>query len=605
MTDAGHQDGHPGDLLELLLTSAPGCLRHVHHRPAHHGDHIAPPHWADAALVDALAHQGITTLWRHQHETADLLHHGRHVVTATGTSSGKSLGYLLPALTAITQGVRTLDRRGATALYLAPTKALTADQQTRIDALDLPGIRAATYDGDTPTEERRHLRAHTNYLLTNPDMLHHTLLPRHEEWAPFLRALNYVIIDECHVYRGIFGTHTAAVLRRLRRLCARYGAAPTFALSSATVADPAAQASTLTGLPVTAVTRDDTPRGSRHILFWEPPTTPGVDGTPRRRSTLTESARLLTAAVRTGKHTVAFTRSRAAAEILAAQARHLLTLTDGPHADTRTIAAYRGGYLPEDRRTLEHGLRHGTIRGLATTTALELGIDISGLDTVIVAGWPGTRASWWQQIGRAGRDGTPALGIFVADDDPLDTYLLHHPDAVLGEPVEAAVLDPDNPHVLSRHLLAAAAETPLTPDDSHYFGPALHPLVDALTEHGSLRRRPHGWCWTGHGRPTDHFSLRGTTQVVHITERDTGRVIGTVDAARADATVHTGAVHLHQGETFVVTDLDLDSGSALVVPGDPGWTTQAHTRSTFDIRTVTAEHRTGPVTVATGAVAVR
>ncbi|WP_116112392.1 DEAD/DEAH box helicase [Austwickia chelonae] len=610
MTDAGGQDGRPSDLLELLLTSAPERIRHLRHRPAQPGVHAELPDWVAPPLVEALGRQGIHALWRHQREAAELLHHGDHVVIATGTASGKSLSYLLPALTAVSQGVRTLNGRGATALYLAPTKALTADQEARVAALELPGVRAATFDGDTPAEERRRIRAQANYLLTNPDMLHHTLLPRHQEWAPFLRALNYVVIDECHMYRGVFGAHAAAVLRRLRRLCHHYGAHPTFALSSATSADPASQATALCGLPVTAITRDDSAQGTRHILFWEPPLTQSTEGTPKHRSALAESARLLAAAVDTGVQAVVFTRSRAGTEILAAQTRQLLALIGERRAAAEEgtgagIAAYRGGYLPEERRQLEHGLRDGSIRGVAATTALELGVDISGLDAVIVAGWPGTRASWWQQVGRAGRSGADAVAIFVADDDPLDTYLLHHPEAVLGEPVEATVLDPDNPHVLGRHLLAAAAESPLTSKDSGYFGAGLFPLVDALTDHGSLRRRPHGWCWIGRSRPTDQFSLRGASQVVHITDRDTGRVIGTVDAARADATVHTGAVHLHQGQTFVVTQLDLDTGIALVVPGDPGWVTQARTRSAFDIRTLTEERRAGAVTVTTGAVAVR
>ncbi len=397
-------------------------------------------------------------------------------------------------------GAAAASGRGATALYLSPTKALAADQLARLEALALPGLRAATYDGDTPLEERRWIRDHAQYVLTNPDLVHHSLLPGHQRWAPFLRALRYVVLDECHVYRGVFGSHLAAVLRRLRRVAARYGAFPTFVLASATVADPGSHARDLVGLPVQPVTQDGSPRASMTFGLWEPGLIPGggEHEAPHRRSAVAETADLLADLVVDGVQTVAFARSRAGVEIVASSARRSLAEVDARLSET--VAAYRGGYLPEDRRLLESALRGGRLRGLAATNALELGIDVSGLDAVLLAGWPGTLASLWQQAGRAGRAGERSLAVMVAADDPLDTYLVHHPEALFDRPVEAAVLDPQNPYVLAPHLAAAAAELPLTDADVDVFGPTMPALVEVLCARGLLRRRPGGWYWT-HRRP--------------------------------------------------------------------------------------------------------
>ncbi|HEY7717643.1 MAG TPA: Zn-binding domain-containing protein, partial [Pedococcus sp.] len=493
-----------------------------------------------------------------------------------------------------------------------------------------PGLRSATYDGDTPQEERRWIRDHAQLVLTNPDLVHHSLLPLHQRWAPFLRALRYVVVDECHVYRGVFGSHVAALLRRLRRVAARYGAEPTFVLASATVRDPAAHASALVGLPVRAVERDGSPRGAMTFGLWEPGELPG-DGwpprtaepedetgaggpgagaegvdtsgeTPARRSATSEAADLLADLVERGVHTVAFARSRAGVEALASGARRRLGEVD-PRLGA-AVAAYRGGYLPEERRDLERSLRDGTLTGLAATNALELGIDVSGLDAVLLAGWPGTRASLWQQAGRAGRSGSRSLAVYVAADDPLDTYLVRHPEALFGAPVEAAVLDPDNPHVLAPHLAAAAAELPLTEADLPAFGPHARELVEALVGRGILRRRPRGWFWARQDKATDHVSLRGSGEVVGIVESRTGRVLGTIDEASAHSQVHTGAVHVHQGQPYVVTELDLQAGTACVVRGDPGWSTYAQSVSAFDIVSTEASYRRGPVEVCFGPVRV-
>jgi DEAD/DEAH box helicase domain-containing protein len=580
-------------------------LLHVQHVPARAEVRAPWPDWVNPQVHAALAGDGISGLWSHQRETADLARAGRHVVVSTGTASGKSLGYLLPVLSDLVDGAAAASGRGATALYLSPTKALAADQRARLDGWAIPGLRAATYDGDTPAEERRWIRDHAHYVLTNPDLVHHPLLPGHERWAPFLRALRYVVIDECHVYRGLFGSHLAVLLRRLRRVAARYGVCPTFVLASATVADPAQHAGALLGQPVRAVTRDGSPRESLTFGLWEPALVEGggEHDAPHRRSAVAESADLLADLVLDGVQTVAFARSRVGVEVLATAARRTVGQVDA--ALEGTIAAYRGGYLPEERRALEQALRSGTLRGLAATNALELGIDVSGLDAVVLAGWPGTRASLWQQAGRAGRRGSPSLAILVAADDPLDTYLVHHPAALFDQPVEAAVVDPDNPYVLGPHRAAAAAELPLTEADGDYFGPGMLPLLDELASRGVLRRRRSGWYWTRPDRATDHVSLRGSGEpVVRIVERSSGRVLGTVDGERAHSTAHTGAVYLHQGEPHVVTRLDLEDASALVVRGDPGWSTQARTTSSFVLGRTELCCEWGPVGLAFGSVSV-
>ncbi|ANS78887.1 putative helicase [Serinicoccus hydrothermalis] len=560
------------------------------------------PTWCAPPVTAALHGEGIQVLWEHQATVAELARAGRHVVVATGTASGKSLGYLLPVLTALCEGTEAVTGRGATALYLAPTKALGADQEARLHALAVPGIRVARLDGDTPTEERRWIREHAHYVLTNPDLVHHTLLPGHERWSAFLRALRYVVVDECHVYRGVFGAHVSAVLRRLLRVAARYGSTPTVILASATVARPEELAGALVGQEVAAVTQDASPRHESVVALWQPGET--EDG--RRRGTVTEAADLLTDLVDAGVQTVAFARSRVGVEHVAARAREAL---EARHARPTTspvpqVAGYRGGYLPEERRALESSLRDRSVMGLAATSALELGIDIAGLDAVVIAGWPGTRASFWQQVGRAGRRGAASLAVLVAADDPLDSYLLSHPDLVFDEPVENCVLDPENPYVLGPHLAAAAAELPLTLEDERWFGPGLAGLAEQLVVGGILRSRPTGWYWARPERATDHVALRGAGQTVQIVDRSSGRVLGTVDEARALGTVHEGAVYVHQGEPYVVTELDLDGAVALVAAGDPGWTTRARSESSFAIRETLDVQPWGSATLASGRVEV-
>jgi len=581
----------PTTLVSRLAAGRDDRLVHLEHVPARVGTAVGWPDWVDPDLRDALTRGGIELPWAHQAEAAELAHDGRHVVVATGTASGKSLAYLMPALTAALEGSRAPNGRGATVLYLSPTKALAHDQWRAVDELGLPSLRVSAYDGDTPDEERAWIRGHASYVLTNPDLLHRSMLPGHERWASFLRQLRYVVVDECHVYKGVFGSHVGNVLRRLRRVASRYGAEPTFVLASATSGDPAGSASRLVGLDVVAVADDASPRGSTSFALWEPPLTDGggENGAPVRRTATAETASLLTDLVIEGVRTLAFVRSRRGAEAVAMTARDTLAEVDPDLVDR--VAAYRAGYLPEERRALEAALRDGELIGVAATNALELGVDLTGLDAVLLCGWPGTRASMWQQAGRAGRSGGDALAVLVARDDPLDTYLVHHPEAIFGSGVEATVCDPSNPYVLGPHLCAAAAELPLTDDDLPMFGPTTRDVVDALVARGLLRVRPGGWFWTRQERASDLADLRGIGGgMVRVVEDGTGRLLGTVDPGAAHTTVHTGAVYVHQGATYLVDNLDLEDSVALAHREDVDFTTSA--RDTTDIRVVDEIGRT-------------
>jgi DEAD/DEAH box helicase domain-containing protein len=588
-----------------LLGHSADRLTHTEVLPARTGTTAPWPEWADPVLVKAWRSRGITSPWQHQVAAAEHARAGRHVVLATGTASGKSLAFQLPALTSVLESRRPNGRPGASVLYLSPTKALAQDQLHALGSLQVPGLAACTHDGDSPREQRDWAREHAEYLLTNPDMLHHSLLPGHARWARFLSQLTYVVVDECHHYRGVFGAHVALVLRRLRRVCASYGADPVFVLASATVADPAVSAERLIGSPVEAFTEDASARGEVTLALWEPPFTSfgGENGAPVRRSAGAEVADLLADLVSSGVRTLAFVRSRKGAESVALTAGRLLDEVEP--GLSATVAAYRGGYLPEDRRALEAALRDGRLVGVAATNALELGIDIAGLDAVLMAGFPGTRAAMWQQVGRAGRRGSDALAVLVARDDPLDTYLVTHPAALVGAPVEATVFDPANPYVVGPHLCAAAAELPLTETDLSIFGPAAAAGVAALTDAGMLRRRAAGWFWTDRRRASDLADLRSSGgAAVDLVEVGTGRVIGTVDGSSADGTVHAGAVYLHQGETYLVRSLDLEDHVAELEPADPPYSTSA--REVTDIRVLaeTGREEWGAATLSFGDVEV-
>ncbi|MFE1793509.1 DEAD/DEAH box helicase [Streptomyces sp. NPDC059525] len=600
----------PGTVLDRLSRGPSRAARitHTEHLPPREGRHAVWPHRVRTDVVAAIRAAGIEHPWEHQAAAAEHALDGESVVIATGTASGKSLAYLAPVLSALADGAEAPNGRGATALYLAPTKALAADQRRAVRELAAPlgnAVRPAVYDGDTPVEEREWVRQYANYVLTNPDMLHRGVLPSHPRWSSFLKALRYVVIDECHSYRGVFGSHVAQVLRRLRRLCARYGSEPVFLLASATASDPAAAATRLTGVPVTGITDDASPRGEVVFALWEPPLTElkGEKGAPVRRTATAETADLLTDLVVQGVRTVAFVRSRRGAELISVITQERLAQVD--RSLPRRVAAYRGGYLPEERRALERALHSGELLGLAATTALELGVDVSGLDAVLITGYPGTRASLWQQAGRAGRSGQGALAVLIARDDPLDTYLVHHPEALFRQPVEATVLDPDNPYVLAPHLCAAAAELPLTEADLDLFGPATAGLLPQLEAAKLLRRRTAAWHWTRRERASDLADIRGGGgRPVQIVEAGTGRLLGTVDESASHTAVHDGAVHLHQGRTYLVRRLDLEESVALVEEADPPFSTTARDTTSISVLETETEVPWGAARLCYGSVEV-
>jgi DEAD/DEAH box helicase domain-containing protein len=502
------------------------------------------------ALTERVAERGLGALWSHQAAAIDQLRAGEHTVIATGTASGKSLCYQLPILDVVGDG------GSATALALFPTKALAQDQLRSMRSWLMPGVRAVTYDGDTPPDDRVWARRNANVVLTNPEMLHVGILPSHDRWATFIMRLEYVVVDELHSLRGIFGSHVAQVLRRLRRLCARYGSDPTFCFASATIGNPEDLASTLIGAPVTAVTDDGAPASARRFVFWQRPLLDEALGT--RASANQETGNLLAAFVADGHPTLAFTRSRRGAELVAAAARR--TLERSAPALAPRVAAYRAGYRADERREIEAALSDGSLLGVAATNALELGIDVGGLDAVVLNGFPGTLASLRQQAGRAGRSGRDAAAVLVAGDDQLDQWYAAHPAQLLERRAEAAVINPDNPFVLRPHVACAANELPLAPDDEAWFGPNLDDAVRELVLADLLKPRGGRMYWAGRTPPAPAVGLRtGTSEEYALLTEDDERghrLIGTVDGARVHNVAHEGAIYLHQGRQFRVERLD-------------------------------------------------
>ena len=613
----------PTDLLDVLERLSSGDDRLVGHvtlpgRPERIADW---PQWVCPALMDAWARRGVERPWFHQREAMDALREGRDVVLATGTGSGKSLAAWTPILSDLVEAedssrISAIHRR-PTALYLAPTKALAADQLASLMSLlgqdvtpeDAQGdgdpgggpglvderlrrVRATTVDGDTPREAKEWARAGADLILSNPDFLHYVMLPSHQRWSRFLASLRLIVIDEAHHWRGVTGSHIALVVRRLLRVAHHLGADPRVVMLSATVRDAAAVGRALTGRDAVAITEDGSPAGAHELVLWQgaimadesevdissflaaldaPPGTATLKVPIVRRSAGVEAANLAAAFVEEGARLLAFVRSRAGAEAVAAQVRDRLSSRGSALAGR--VGAYRGGYLPEERRALEEAIRTGGVRALATTSALEMGLDISGLDATITVGWPGTRASLRQQIGRAGRAGAPGTSVLIASDNPLDAYLVRHPEHILGE-VEASVIDPSNPWVLAPHVAAAAAEIPITPSDITYFGAELSGVALRLVADGYLKRRPAGYFWdaTRPERPSDLTDLRGAAGDVQIVDAATGTVVGTIDQASADAHVFPGAIYIHQGRTFHVLALSpLTTPTAPAAPAAQGW----------------------------------
>ncbi len=545
-------------------------------------------------LADRLAELGIDALWAHQAAAIDAIRAGRSVVLATGTASGKSLAYQLPIAEAVADPIHP-----GTALALFPTKALAQDQCRAFGHLAADHLVAATYDGDTDPDRRAWVRRHANVVLTNPEMVHHGILPSHGNWATFLMRLRYVVVDELHVLRGVFGTHVAHLLRRLQRACEQYGSSPTFVFTSATLGSPEVLASSLIGRPVEAVTDDGAPAGERLVALVDPRR---VDTEAGPRSPNQATAALVTDLVRAGHRTLAFCRSRAGTEVVASEVvrRH-------PDLAGR-VRPYRGGYLAAERREIEAQLFAGTLGGVVATNALELGVDIGGLDAVVLNGFPGTIASLWQQAGRAGREQQPSLAVLVAGEDQLDHYFLHHPHEVFSRRPEPAVINPANPFVLDPHLACAAYEAPLRHHDEVWWGADLDDGVRRLVVADQLRLRPWGpetrAVWAARGRPARAIGLRtGSSHEVRIAFAD-GTIVGTVDRARACDLVHPGAVYLHQGRPHRVVDLDLADAVAIVEADDGATYTQARTDVALRILATDATRPLGRLQLGLGGVEV-
>jgi DEAD/DEAH box helicase domain-containing protein len=548
-------------------------------------------------VAGRLEARGIDRLYSHQAAAIDHLRSGTNVVVATGTASGKSLCYQVPIVESV-----IADRRD-TALLVFPTKALAQDQLRALRSWLVPGLRAVTYDGDTGGDDRAWARKNANVLLTNPEMLHVAILPSHKRWANFLMRLRYVVVDELHTLRGIFGSQVAHVLRRLQRLCDHYGSSPTFCFASATIGNPGELASILCGRPVEQIDDDGAPRAERVLACWQRPLLDAESGT--RGSMNVETAELLARFVRNGHQTLAFTRSRRSAELVAAYARR--RLDDTGSATAGRVAAYRAGYLPEERRELEQQLSTGRLLGIAATNALELGIDVGGLDAIVLNGFPGTLASMWQQAGRAGRTGRRSAAVLVAGDDQLDQWYAAHPTELVHRRPEQAVVNPQNPFVVRAQVACAAHELPLSREDERWFGEELDDAVRHLVHAELLKPRGGRMFWCGERPPAAGVGLRtGSSVEYRLIDRDEERVVGTVDDARVFNVAHPGAVYLHQGRQYRVEELDMRDHVAFVREyDDADEYTQPRTETDISIVAEDASTPLGAAVVHLGSVDVR
>jgi len=539
-------------------------------------------------LAAALAAQGIDELYEHQARAWEAARAGGHVMVTTGTASGKTLAFNLPVLDALAGEPKNR------ALYLYPTKALAQDQARTLAALAVPRVRSAIYDGDTPQEQRWQIRRWANLVLTNPDMLHVGMLPRHDLWADVLHNLRYVVVDEAHVYRGVFGSHVANVLRRLRRMARVYGADPQFVLASATIANPGELAHRLLGIDPVVIADDAAPRAERTIALWNPPLLDGELGL--RASALGEASRLMASLVQRGARTICFAKSRKAAELV-----HRMTADRVDGATAKRLAPYRAGYTPQQRRDIERRLVEGELLGVSATDALELGIDIGLLDCAISVGFPGTVASLRQQWGRAGRRGH-GLALLVASEDALDQYFMREPEMLLGRRVEAAILDHANPRVLDGHLAAAAFEAPIDDDDRDTLGDA---AVERAAHVPGLQHTKRGWVYAGKEYPAARVALRSASaDAFSVVDATTGTMLGVVERERAYSTVHEGAVYLHLGEPWLVRELDVAARHAIVEPFTGDWYTQVKKKTSTDVEEPLRTERRLGLTLTFGRVSV-
>jgi DEAD/DEAH box helicase domain-containing protein len=556
--------------------------------------HVALPRSLEPDLVERLRAAGVDRLYSHQRRALEAAV-ASHLVITSGTASGKSLAFNLPVLDGI---ARDSKRR---ALYLYPTKALAQDQARKLGELRPPALREAIYDGDTPREERPAIRRRSNLVLTNPDMLHVGILPHHKSWGDFLANLGWVVVDEAHTYRGVFGSHVANVLRRLRRVAAAYGAEPRFLLASATIANPVELAEGLVGAPFELIDDDGAPRAGREIAMWNPPLIDKATGA--RRSPLSEAAELLAELVSQGVRTICFLKSRRGIELIQRFARDELARRGKPELGER-IAPYRGGYTPQQRREIEARLAAGELLAVVATDALELGIDIGELDAAICVTFPGTVASLRQMWGRAGRR-RRGLAVYVAGQDALDQFFCRHPDEFIGRPVEAAILDPESEQIAARHLIAAAYELPLSGTDDELLGPGWRERAERLASAGQLRRAGGRILPRSSEFVASKIALRSASaDSVAVIERDSGEMLGLVEAERAFTTVHPGAVYLHLGRSYEVEQLDVEGRRALVSRFDGDWYTRPKKETEIYIERVREQRGTAGVELHFGEVSV-
>jgi DEAD/DEAH box helicase domain-containing protein len=568
-----------------------GQLEHVERLPARRARYARLSRPLPSPLEAALKSAGVGRFFRHQAQAIKAVRNGEHVTVATGTASGKTLVYNVPVIEII------LLKPGTRALYLFPTKALAQDQLRVLEEL-IGGLSGeagtrpifGTYDGDTSQSARSRLRQQAAIILTNPDMLHLGILPNHNLWADFLANLGFVVLDEAHAYRGVFGSHVAVVMRRLKRLCELYGSSPRFICCSATIANPDQHVQRLTGSRPMVITDDGSPQAAKIFALWNPPF---VDRRRAgRRSANAEAATLFAEMIRRGLRNITFTKARVVAELVLRYARDAIGKTD-PKLKTR-MAAYRAGYLAGDRRQIERDLFHGQLIGVTATSALELGVDVGGLDATVSVGFPGTIASLWQQAGRAGRGRKTSLAVLIGLDDPLDQYFVRHPKELFGRPHEHALINPDNVYVLEHHLPCAAREHPLSSADEARFGPGFVEAMIRLEKRGILMYRPEQdrWYYPGRGYPAQNVSIRsiGGRPVALLDETQGFRQLEEIDSATATARAHPGAIYLHQGDSYLVTALDLEKGQAHLRPAQADYYTQP--RELSNVRIVrSAQHQ--------------
>ena len=507
------------------------------------------------SMKNVLESKSIDRLYCHQVESIDLALLGRHVIITTSTASGKSLCYNIPVY-------ETLSRdKFSTALYVFPTKALAQDQYKELDLFHnfFKNVAHGLFDGDTSSVDRSYIRKNSRLLVTNPDMLHLGVLPHSNLWASFLRGLKYVVIDEAHIYRGVFGSHVANVIRRLRRLCSKYGASPKFILSSATIANPKDLAFNLTGLDVELVNIDGSPSAAKHFIFWNPPFENQDFGT--RKSANVESAKLMSELIKRGIKTINFVRGRNQSEILSLYTKNYLS--DKNKYEATKIASYHGNYLAADRRDIEKQLFEGELLGIVSTNAMELGVDIGHLDATILTGFPGSVSSSWQQSGRSGRGEHESLSLLVASNDPIDQYIMDYPSAFFGKSVEYSLLSPANPHIQKPHLKCSAYEMPISMGDTEFFGPEMLWSADELTESGSLTIKSSQWYPSASiSYPAGDVDIRGIGSSTYVlVDKVTGAILETVDETTVYKSFYPGAVHLHKGESFLIAEIDFPANT--------------------------------------------